>query len=158
LVFNHRILAPRIFDVSVCEVPIAARLRFSQSRQKREVGFGRMPLQRTPATRRCEQASGKLSDGHAFKPARWKRALPRFPLKSQTLKLTTGSRLVLFVFEQDAANFRLVICISAPPSHSTATLAALPAMSAHPIRSIPIAELERLDDSLGIHSSSSLGF
>jgi hypothetical protein len=69
-VFNHRIRARTISYVIACEVPIAALLPFIQLRQKREVGFGKMPPQRTPATRRGEQASSKLSDGQAFNPTR----------------------------------------------------------------------------------------
>gem|GEM_PF-3005370 len=39
-------------------------------KRRSKVRFGEPPLQRTPATRHGEQASGKLSDGQAFKPSR----------------------------------------------------------------------------------------
>ena len=100
--------------------------------------------------------------------------------------LGAGSELVVLVFEQDATNLRLPICISASPAaldryprgltghvahpgslHSELKLTHCPARSPLPIAALPSVSpipsarlpiLKRLGDLLGIYSSSFLRF
>jgi hypothetical protein len=73
--------------------------------------------------------------------------------------LGASSKLLVFVFEQDATNLRLPISelkLTQYPARSPLPIAALPSVSSIPSARLPI--LKRLGDLLGIYSSSFLRF